>query len=847
MAQLTNIAKIAIWLLLSSLAGTTLILSSAYLYLSPNLPTVDDLRDVRLQTPLRVYTSDQKLIGEFGEERRLPITFDQMPPLFVNAVLAIEDKRFYEHHGVDIKGLLRAVSQLLLTGEKGGGGSTITMQVAKNYFFSFEKKFSRKFSEILLSLQIERELGKNEIMELYANKIFLGKRAYGFEAAAQVYYGKSLQQLKLPQFAMLAGLPQLPSVANPIINPARAIRRRNVVLGRMLELGFIDQDAYQLAADSPVIASYHGPRIELSSPYIAEMVRKEMLTEYGREAYTAGYSVYTTIDSTLQGAAQKAVFDGLLNYDQRHGYRGPEQSVLAENEWENRDLWLKKLANTADVSGLIPAIVSGIDEQSFSALTRDGSETVISWEHGLKGKRRYESVDRRSGSAQSASDLVAIGDMVRLRRRQAGDWHLSQLPDAQAALVSLDADNGAILSLVGGFNYGQSKFNRITQATRQPGSNFKPFIYTAALANGYTPASIINDAPVVFKDEGLESTWRPTNSSGKFYGPTRLRSALFRSQNLVSIRLLRNLGFNRAIDYVERFGFDPQQLPRDLSLALGSHSVTPMQIVSGYSVLANGGYKIEPYLIQRIEDIDAQTIFNATPDTVCRNCDAQEQPNSKDNLIIAADSVPIDRDTPAIIDSDILPVLTDTTDELATMEDILNLPEPELSLPEAVRVVEPRVAYLINSMMRDVIKKGTGRKALSLGRDDLAGKTGTSNGPTDAWFSGYGGGVVTTAWMGFDKNGLLGSNEYGGKAALPIWINYMRVALDGKPETQFKQPQGVVTVKIDPATGLLAKPGQTGAIFEIFREELAPTEEAGIDDITGDTSDVEDVMVEDIF
>ena len=437
--------------------------------------------------------------------------------------------------------------------------------------------------------------------------------------------------------------------------------------------------------------------------------------------------------------------------------------------------------------------------------------------------------------------------MVRLRRRQAGDWHLSQLPDAQAALVSLDADNGAILSLVGGFNYGQSKFNRITQATRQPGSNFKPFIYTAALANGYTPASIINDAPVVFKDEGLESTWRPTNSSGKFYGPTRLRSALFRSQNLVSIRLLRNLGFNRAIDYVERFGFDPQQLPRDLSLALGSHSVTPMQIVSGYSVLANGGYKIEPYLIQRIEDIDAQTIFNATPDTVCRNCDAQEQPNSKDNLIIAADSVPIDRDTPAIIDNDILPVSTDTTDELATMEDILNLPEPELSLPEAVRVVEPRVAYLINSMMRDVIKKGTGRKALSLGRDDLAGKTGTSNGPTDAWFSGYGGGVVTTAWMGFDKNGLLGSNEYGGKAALPIWINYMRVALDGKPETQFKQPQGVVTVKIDPATGLLAKPGQTGAIFEIFREELAPTEEAGIDDITGDTSDVEDVMVEDIF
>ncbi|MEH6557524.1 MAG: penicillin-binding protein 1A [Oceanicoccus sp.] len=827
-----------------------LILTSAYLYLSPNLPTVDDLRDVRLQTPLRVYTSDQKLIGEFGEERRLPITFDQMPPLFVNAILAIEDSRFYDHHGVDIKGLLRAVSQLLLTGEKGGGGSTITMQVAKNYFFSFEKQFSRKFSEILLSLQIERELGKNEIMELYANKIFLGKRAYGFEAAAQVYYGKSLQQLELPQFAMLAGLPQLPSVANPIINPARAIRRRNVVLGRMLELDFIDQDAYELAANSPVTASYHGPRIELSSPYVSEMVRKEMLAKYGRDAYSAGYSVYTTIDSTLQSAAQQSVFDGLLSYDQRHGYRGPEQSVLADSELENRDLWLQTLANTHDASGLLPAIVTTVDEQSFNALMKDGSEKVITWEHGLKGKRRYESVDRRSRSAKSASDLVATGDLIRIRQLQDGNWHLSQLPEAQAALVSLNADNGAILSLVGGFNYGQSKFNRITQATRQPGSNFKPFVYTAALANGYTPASIINDAPVVFKDEGLESTWRPTNSSGKFYGPTRLRSALFRSQNLVSIRLLRNLGFNNAIDYVERFGFDPDQLPRDLSLALGSHSVTPMQIVSGYSILANGGYKIEPYLIQYIEDIDNQTVFTATPDSVCRDCDTLEDPASEDNIVIVEETSPVDLGTVAAPNEAAL-LAIDTTDELATIEDILNLSvaelEPELILPTAERVVEARVAYIINSMMRDVVKKGTGRKALSLGRDDLAGKTGTSNGPTDAWFSGYGGGVVTTAWMGFDKNGLLGRNEYGGKAALPIWINYMRVALDGKPETEFKQPEGVVTVKIDPTTGLLAKPGQTDAIFEIFREEFAPTEEAGIDDIAGDTSNVEDVMVEDIF
>jgi len=849
MAQLTKFANIALWLLLSFVAGSTLILTSAYLYLSPNLPTVDDLRDVRLQTPLRVYTSDNKLIGEFGEERRTPITFDQMPPLFVDAILSIEDSRFYDHHGVDVKGLLRAVSQLVLTGEKGGGGSTITMQVAKNYFFSFEKKFSRKFSEILLSLQIERELGKNEILELYANKIFLGKRAYGFEAAAQVYYGKSLQQLELPQFAMLAGLPQLPSVANPIINPARAIRRRNIVLGRMLELGFIDQTAYQAAADSPVTASYHGPRIELYAPYVSEMVRKEMLDRYGRDAYSAGYSVYTTVDSRLQAAAEESVFDGLLDYDQRHGYRGPEQTVLAEgDEEQNRTVWLSTLADTPDASGLIPAIVSSVAEQSFSALMRDGSESLIYWEQGLEGTRRYESVDRRSRTAKLASDLVAVGDLVRLHQQPDGSWYLSQLPAAQAALVSLNADNGAILSLVGGFNYGQSKFNRITQATRQPGSNFKPFIYTAALANGYTPASIINDAPVVFKDDELESTWRPTNSSGKFYGPTRLRSALFRSQNLVSIRLLRNLGFNKAIDYVERFGFDPEQLPRDLSLALGSHSVTPMQIVSGYSILANGGYKVAPFLVQRIEDIDNQAVFTATPNSVCRPCEETVDQQPDDNVAAAEEPSPIDNEMVTSNIDEEAPSIG-TTPELATIEDILNQskPEPKPILPPAERVVEPRVAYIINSMMRDVVKKGTGRKALSLDRNDLAGKTGTSNGPTDAWFSGYGGGIVTTTWMGFDNNSFLGRNEYGGKAALPIWINYMRVALADKPETQFKQPEGIVTVKIDPSTGLLAKPGQTDAIFEIFPEELAPTEEAGIDDIAGDSSEVEEVMVEDIF
>lgn len=831
MAQLTKIAKTAVWLLIAAIAGASLIGASAYLYLSPNLPLVDDLRDIRLQTPLRVYTNDGKLIGEFGEERRTPITYEQIPPMFKNAVLAIEDSRFYEHHGVSIKGLLRAFSQLLLTGKKAGGGSTITMQVAKNYFFTFEKKFSRKFSEILLSLQIEQELSKQEILELYVNKIFLGKRAYGFEAAAQVYYGKTLSELNLPQFAMLAGLPQSPSVANPIINPERAARRRNVVLGRMRQLDYIDEEAYQQALASPVSASYHGPQIELSAPYVAEMVRKDMLQRYGREAYSAGYSVYTTIDSRMQTRAETSIIEGLLAYDLRHGYRGPEQNVVAEDPLQNRDLWLSALANASTPGDLVPAFVSAVDEKAFVALTADGRQRLIEWDNGIKSMRPYLSESSRGPTPKTASDVVAIGDLVRLRQDESGSWHLTQLPAVQSALVSLDATNGAILSLVGGFNYNQSKFNRITQATRQPGSNFKPFIYTAALENGFTPASIFNDAAFVIEDESLETDWRPTNSNDKFNGPTRMREALYRSLNLVSIRLLYNLGLSKAISYVERFGFDPKALPRDLSLALGSHSVTPMQIVSGYSVLANGGYKVSPYLVDRIDDINGETLYLATPDTVCTSCENAENQQEIESL-------------PEVVE-----VADEADAEMATLEDILNQ-APKITrapLPAAQRIVEPRAVFLIDNMMRDVVKRGTARKALSLKRNDLAGKTGTSNGPTDAWFSGWGGGVVTTVWTGFDDNTPLGRNEYGGKASLPIWINFMEVALAGRPEITPLQPEGVVRVKIDPTTGLLAKPGQKDAIFEYFRSEYAPTEEVDISNIAGDTTDLEEISEEDIF
>ncbi|MEE8056523.1 MAG: penicillin-binding protein 1A [Pseudomonadales bacterium] len=823
MAHITHLARITLWLLFSASTGTLLILASAYLYLSPKLPSVDALRDVQLQTPLRIYTADNQLIGEFGEKRRTPISFEQIPPLFISAILAAEDDRFYDHHGVDIKGLLRAASQLLATGSIQTGGSTITMQVAKNYFLSHERTFSRKFNEILLALQIERELPKNEILELYLNKIFLGHRAYGIEAAALVYYGKSINELDLAQLAMIAGLPKAPSAFNPLINPYRAKVRRNWIIGRMKELGYIDQIHYHQAITHPITAQYHGAQLALNAPYIAEMARKEMLSRYGKTAYTDGYRVYTTVDSQLQATAQRAVIDGLMAYDQRHGYRGPEQNILAEYDAGNHDLWLSVLAQTSRPGGLVPAIVSHLHEQAFTTLLADGSEVTLEWQQGLKDKRPYETVDRRGPVPRQVSDLVAIGDLIRLQQKADGSWQLSQLPAAQAALISLDANNGAIRSLVGGFDYNQSKFNRITQAIRQPGSNFKPFIYTAALAHGYTPASIINDAPIVFEDASLESTWRPTNDSGKFYGPTRLRYALFKSRNLVSIRLLQSLGIPKAINYTGKFGFDTSQLPRDLSLALGSHSLTPLQIVSGYSTLANGGYRVEPYLIDHIDNIHGEPIYQATPATVCHRCEtvAAQQPTEQ-----------------AI-----------EPEELATIEDILEQAEskPEPSMPLAKRVIEPRVAYIIDSIMRDVVKKGTGRRARSLGRNDLAGKTGTTNGPTDAWFSGYGGSVVTTTWLGFDRNSVLGRREYGGSAALPIWIDYMKVALKDKPETVLKQPEGIVSVKIDPTTGLLAKPGQKNAIFEIFREELAPTEEADIDAIGGDTPLSEEVVEEDIF
>ncbi len=800
--------------------GALWLFAGIYLYLAPNLPDVETLRDVRLQTPMRVYTRDGALIGQFGEQKRNPLAYDEIPQQFVLALLAAEDDGFFEHGGIDFGGLLRAVSELVITGQKVSGGSTLTMQVARNYFLSLERTFMRKFNEILLAIEIERRLSKEEIFELYVNRVFLGHRAYGFEAASQVYYGKSISELTLAQHAMLAGIPKAPSRNNPISGPEAGKARRDWILGRMLSLGYIDQDAYTRAAALPVTASQHGARITLEAQYAAEMARRRMVQRYGMKAYNEGFSVYTTLDSHLQNTARLALIDGLVTYDRRHGYRGPEaQYPLPEIEATGAidapdsvappeavmEQWQDALRNTPVIADLAPAIVTAVDEGGVDVLLADGSTGRIAWENGIQQARPYITEDRRGAAPTTTSEVLAVGDLIRYAMDDEGLLKLSQVPKAQAALVSLNPDNGAIVSLVGGTGFALSKFNRATQAQRQPGSNFKPFLYSAALDAGFTAASIINDAPIVMEDSSLEGVWRPENDGGRFYGPTRLRWALTKSRNLVSIRLLQQLGISRFIDYATTLGFDTSEFAPDLSLALGTHAMTPLQIATAYATLANGGYRVEPYIIERVEDLAGDEVFRAAPPTVCRNCD--EVPDEVLEL---------------------------------SMEEILE----RQRLPEAPRVMDERVNFIVDSILQDVIRKGTGRRALVLERKDIAGKTGTTNGPMDAWFSGYNPRVVTTTWVGFDNYTPLGRREFGGTAALPIWINYMREALAGLPDEPRRLPAGISHVRIDPETGLLAGADQRNAIFEYFRVEHLPDSQDA--DGTTRIQDTDD-LIQEIF
>lgn len=782
--------------------------TATYLYLNPKLPAIDSLKDVQLQVPLRIYSDEGKLMAEYGEMKRVPLRYEEFPPELIQAVLAAEDDRFFEHPGVDYQGLLRAAAHLITTGKKGQGGSTITMQVARNFFLSRERTYSRKINEILLSLKIEGELSKEEILSLYLNKIFLGHRSYGVAAAAQVYYGKDLSELSLAQFAMIAGLPKAPSTYNPIANPERAMLRRNYVLRRMQDLHYITDVEFEEASNAPVTASLHGSQAEVSAPYVAEMVRDEVIARYGKEAYSTGLKVYTTIKAPLQDAANQALHDNLLAYEQRHGYRGAEKH-LELTEQASAEEWAAAIDGNHTVGGLSPALVIGLAEQSAVVYLQDGSLQLLHWE-GMQWARPYINDNAVGAEPKGAADILKVGDIIRIDRDNEGNWQLAQLPDVSGALVSLNPQNGALLALVGGFDFFQSKFNRVTQAKRQPGSNFKPFIYSAALEHGYTTASLINDAPVVFEDSKLESEWRPENYSGKFYGPTRLREALVNSRNLVSIRLLQSTGIRPAIKYISNFGFDPAELSRDLSLALGSATLTPYDLARGYAVFANGGYLVDPHFISRIEDSQGNTLFQAEPLYACETEECPEKPLPE----------------PAVTDGSEEPTAeaattTGNETETAPAEQGMKGQAP-LHFSPAPRVIDERNVYLITSMMQDVIRHGTGRRALQLGRNDLAGKTGTTNDQQDAWFSGFNHDVVTTAWVGFDTPRSMGHSETGARAALPMWINYMREALKESKEQLPQQPEGIVSARIDAETGEFTSADNPNAIFELFRAENVP-------------------------
>lgn len=770
--------------------GLLLVFSGAYLYLSPGLPSVEALRSIQLQIPLRVYSSDEKLIAEFGEMRRTPIRFADIPPNFINALLSAEDDNFANHYGVDPSSLVRAATQLVKSGHIQSGGSTITMQVAKNFFLTSERSFSRKATEILLALQIERQLTKDEILELYVNKIYLGNRAYGIEAASQVYYGKSIRDASLAQMAMIAGLPKAPSRFNPLANPARSKERRDWILGRMYKLGKIDQSAYESAVAEPLNASYHVPTPEVSAPYIAEMARAEMVGRYGSDAYTEGFRVTTTIPSNLQEIANHAVHEGLIAYDQRHGYRGPESRLPGKT----LSAWTVELGKQRSISGLDPAIVTQVKKDGVQVLTRSGEEHVA-WD-SMKWARPFLNTNSMGPMPKQPSDVAQVGDLIRVQRQKDDSLKFSQVPVAQGALVSLDPQNGAIRALVGGFAFEQSNYNRATQAKRQPGSSFKPFVYSAALDNGYTAASLVNDAPIVFVDEYLDKVWRPKNDTNTFLGPIRVREALYKSRNLVSIRLLQAMGVGKTIDYMTRFGFNKQDLPPNLSLALGTATLTPMEIATGWSVFANGGYKVTPYLIDKIESRNGDTLFLANPPSVPNGVAAS------DGLAAPANSGITIEPTPGAAPTDATPA--------------------PAAPAVAERIVDGRTTYILTSMLQDVIKRGTGRRALALGRTDLAGKTGTTNESKDAWFSGYNADYITTVWTGYDQPESLGRREYGGTVALPIWMSYMGGALKDKPAHTQAEPEGILSLRIDPISGRAAAPGTPNAYFELFKSEDTP-------------------------
>jgi penicillin-binding protein 1A len=772
----------------------------AYVYLKPALPDVASLKDVQLQVPLRIYSRDGKLVQSIGEQRRIPVRYEQLPPKLIQAFLATEDDRFFRHHGVDWQGILRAAVADLKAGGIRQGASTITMQVARGVFLTPKRDLKRKMSEIYISLLMETQFTKEQIFSLYVNKIFLGQRAYGVGAAAEVYFGKTLDQLNIAETATLAGIPTSPSTVNPVASAEAAKVRRSHVLGRMLELGYITQAEYDTAKNSPMESRLHLPTIEVDAPYVAEMVRNEMQAKYGDDVYTAGYKVFTTIDSRLEAAATVALRTGLLEYDRRHGYRGATAKIDLSKATTPAAMDAE-LDQYPVIGGLRPAVVEKVEAKSARIYIKDQGLVNLPWEKLSWARRQLpeEKVDR---SPVQASEILSRGDIIYTVGRTPESLQFVQVPQAQSALVSVDPRDGAVVALVGGFDFFQSKFNRVTQARRQPGSGFKPFVYAAAFDKGYTPASVVLDAPVVIDEEGNEKSWRPHEDDAHFHGPVRLRDALVHSRNLVSIRLMRAIGGDYTWNYVTRFGFDKAQLPNDLTLALGTAELSPLQVAIGYATFANGGFKVTSYYIDRVEDASGKILSLADPAYACSQCGrATDAPTSRPGVGGARAAL-----------------LDEGAHDGKTMIQQKNL---------APQVIRPQIAYLLADMMADVIKRGTGQRARTLNRDDIAGKTGTSNDFHDAWFNGFNADIVTTVWTGFDSDRELGAtmDDQAAHVAVPTWTYFMHEALAGTARHPVAVPDGIVSVRIAPDTGLLASPDNPKSIMEKFIEGNLPKAE----------------------
>lgn len=822
------------------LAVTCILLGAAsiyglYRYIEPQLPDVATLKDVRLQTPMQVYSADGELIAQFGEKRRVPLKLDQIPPIMVHAFIATEDSRFYEHHGVDPIGIIRAASVALMSGHASQGASTITQQLARNFFLSPERTLLRKIKEAFLAIRIEQLLSKDEILELYLNKIYLGYRAYGVGAAAHVYFGRPVEQLTLSEMATIAGLPKAPSTFNPLYSYDRAVARRNVVLARMRDENYITQAQYEQARDEKLVADYHAPRIAFSAPYLAEMVRQEMVKRYGEDAYNDGYRVYTTITRKRQLGAEEALRDNVIAYDMRHGYRGPETTLwkVGESAWDIARI-TAELKKQPTYGPLYPAAIVKTDADSAIATMADGSNILLPLA-GMKWARPFKSDTLQGAMPRRVTDVVQSGQQVWVRKA-GDDWWLAQVPDVNSAIVALNPGNGAIEALVGGFDFSQSKFNRATQALRQIGSNIKPFLYTAAMDKGLTLATILNDVPITRWDAGAGSDWRPKNSPPVYDGQIRLRQGLGQSKNVVMVRAMRAMGVDYAAEYLQRFGFPQQNIVHTESLALGAASFTPLQVVRGYAVMANGGYLVDPYFIARIDNEAGDTLFTAMPKTVCDTCNLPPiYGETQRSAILSADSmedVATSRET-AVQGTPPMPQIDPVTPTEAQAS----------TLPYAPHVISTPLAFLIKNALNSNIYgepgwMGTGwRAGKTLQRHDIGGKTGTTNSSKDAWFSGYGPDLVTSVWIGFDDHrrdlgrttvsgaikDQISGYEGGAKSAQPAWDDFMKIALEGVPEQPIAPPPGIVSVTIDRRSGKLSSGGGNSR-SEYFIEGTQPTE-----------------------